>query len=49
MGLTTVRQPVADQGELAAQALLDAVDGSPWSDDRVLPHQFMVRDTTCLS
>lgn len=47
MGLTTVRQPVAEQGELAAQALLDAVDGNPWSDDRVLPHELIVRDTTC--
>jgi DNA-binding LacI/PurR family transcriptional regulator len=37
MGITTVRQPVAELGELAAQALLDAVEGQPWSEDRILP------------
>jgi LacI family repressor for deo operon, udp, cdd, tsx, nupC, and nupG len=47
IGLTTVRQPVAEQGERAAQALLDAVDGHPWSEDRVLPYQLMVRNTSC--
>lgn len=47
LGLTTVRQPVAEQGELAAQALLDAVEGNPWSGDRVLPHRLVVRDTSC--
>ncbi len=47
LGLTTVRQPVVEQGELAAQALLDAVEGNPWSGDRVLPHRLVVRDTSC--
>ena len=47
LGLTTVRQPVAEQGELAAQALLDAVEGNPWSGDRVLPHRLVVRGTSC--
>lgn len=47
MGLTTVRQPVAELGELAAQALLDAVEGTPWGEVRVVPHELVVRDTTC--
>lgn len=47
IGLTTVRQPVTELGELAAQALLDAVEGVPWSEDRVLPYELVVRDTTC--
>lgn len=47
MGLTTVRQPVAELGELAAHALLDAVEGNPWQEDRVVPYQLVVRDTTC--
>jgi DNA-binding LacI/PurR family transcriptional regulator len=47
LGLTTVRQPVAEQGELAAQALLDAVEGSPWAEDRVLAHHLVVRATSC--
>ncbi|MGH8945427.1 MAG: LacI family DNA-binding transcriptional regulator [Acidimicrobiia bacterium] len=47
MGLTTVRQPVAELGELAAQALLDAVEGTPWQEDRVLAHHLVVRATSC--
>lgn len=46
MGLTTVRQPVAEQGEAAMQALLDAFDGAPWSDDRVLDFELIERNTT---
>lgn len=49
MGITTVGQPVVEQGELATQALLDAIDGSPWQKDRVLAHQLIVRDTACSS
>ena len=46
MGLTTIRQPVAKQGECAMQALLDAVEGKPWEDDRVLEHELIQRNTT---
>ena len=46
MGLTTVRQPVAEQGEAAMQALLDAFDGAPWTDDRILDFELIERDTT---
>lgn len=49
MGLTTVRQPVAELGELAAQALLDAVEGNHWQGDRVIEHQLVVRATSCRS
>jgi DNA-binding LacI/PurR family transcriptional regulator len=46
MGITTVRQPVGELGEMAAQALLDAVEGSPWEGNRVLEHQLIERDTS---
>lgn len=46
MGLTTVRQPVSEKGEAAMQALLDALKGSPWEQDRVLDFEFVERDTT---
>ncbi|MEX1093581.1 MAG: LacI family DNA-binding transcriptional regulator [Acidimicrobiia bacterium] len=46
IGLTTVRQPVVEMGSLAAQALLDAIAGNPWPEDRVVEHQLVVRDTT---
>lgn len=46
MGITTVRQPVVELGEMATQALLDAVEGSPWEDNRVLEHQLIERDTS---
>jgi DNA-binding LacI/PurR family transcriptional regulator len=46
MGLTTVRQPVAEQGEAAMQALLDAFDGTPWDGDRVLDFDLIERNTT---
>ena len=46
MGLTTIRQPVAQQGECAMQALLDAVEGEPWKEDRVLEHELIQRNTT---
>ena len=46
MGLTTVRQPVSQQGEAAMQAMLDALDGSPWSVDLVLDFELMQRETT---
>jgi DNA-binding LacI/PurR family transcriptional regulator len=47
MGLTTVRQPVVELGEAAAQALLDAVEGNPWPESRILTHQLVVRATSC--
>ncbi len=46
MGLSTVRQPVAEQGEAAMQALLDAADGQPWGEDRILEHELVARITT---
>lgn len=46
IGLSTVEQPVVEFGEVAAQALLDAVDGSPAGDDRILEHRIALRDTT---
>lgn len=47
MGITTVRQPVDEMGEMATRALLDAVEGSPHTGDRiVLEHQLVERATT---
>ena len=46
MGITTIRQPVAEQGEIATQALLEAVEGSPRTGESVLEHHLIVRDTT---
>jgi LacI family repressor for deo operon, udp, cdd, tsx, nupC, and nupG len=46
MGLSTVRQPVDEQGEEATRALLDAVEGRPWDKDLVLRHQLVERATT---
>lgn len=46
MGLSTVRQPVDEQGAEATQALLDAVEGDPWRNDLVLDHQLIERSTT---
>ena len=46
VGLSTVEQPVVEFGELAAQALLDAVNGHPWTSDRILDHHIALRDTT---
>ncbi|MEA1903398.1 MAG: LacI family DNA-binding transcriptional regulator [Actinomycetota bacterium] len=46
MGLSTVHQPVFEQGEVAVQALLDAVEGRPYDGDRVLPHKLILRNTT---
>jgi DNA-binding LacI/PurR family transcriptional regulator len=46
MGITTVRQPVGEQGEAAMQALLDAFNGEPWSEDRVLDYELIERQTT---
>lgn len=46
IGLTTVRQPVVLQGETAARALLDAVEGRPWTENRLLDHQLIVRGTS---
>lgn len=46
MGLTTVRQPVIAQGEMAMQAVLDALSGAPWTEDRILDHELVMRQTT---
>lgn len=46
MGMTTVRQPVAEQGEAAMQALLDAFDGKPWTEDCILDYRLVERQTT---
>lgn len=45
MGLTTVAQPVARQGELAAYALLELLRGGP-SESLVLPTALVQRSTT---
>lgn len=46
IGLSTVRQPVLEQGEAAAQALIDAIDGEPWEGDLVLDHELVQRATS---
>jgi LacI family repressor for deo operon, udp, cdd, tsx, nupC, and nupG len=46
MGLSTIRQPVEEQGEEATRALLDAVEGRPWAKDVVLAHRLIERATT---
>lgn len=46
LGLSTIRQPVDEQGEEATRALLDAVEGRPWEEDLVLGHQLIERATT---
>ncbi|NND85075.1 MAG: substrate-binding domain-containing protein, partial [Acidimicrobiia bacterium] len=45
LGLSTVRQPVVEAGEAAAQLLLDVLDGQP-GRDVVLPHEVRLRATT---
>lgn len=46
MGLSTIRQPVDDQGVEATRALLDSIEGKPWRKDLVLPHELIERATT---
>jgi LacI family repressor for deo operon, udp, cdd, tsx, nupC, and nupG len=46
IGLSSVEQPVVEFGEIAAQALLDAVDGEPWEGGRILDHHIVLRETT---
>lgn len=46
MGLSTIHQPVDEQGEEATRALLDAIEGRPWSKDLVLKHRLIERATT---
>lgn len=46
MGLSTIRQPVDEQGEEATRALIHAVDGRPWTEDLVLRHHLIERATT---
>ncbi len=45
LGLSTVRQPVVEAGEVAAQMLLDVLSGMPASDV-ILPHEVRFRATT---
>ena len=46
-GLTTVHQPLADKGQIAAQLLLQALDGAATPASRVeLPTRLVVRGTT---
>ncbi len=44
--LTTVRQPVAEQGALAAENLLAALSGAPVEEAVTLPTQLVIRGTT---
>jgi LacI family xylobiose transport system transcriptional regulator len=45
--LTTVHQPLADKGQIAAQLLLQALDGAATPASRVeLPTRLVVRGTT---
>jgi LacI family repressor for deo operon, udp, cdd, tsx, nupC, and nupG len=44
--LTTVAQPVREQGAAAARALLEWLSGSGSADDTVLPTRLMVRHST---
>lgn len=45
LGLSTVRQPVVDAGETAAQMMLDILDGRP-TGRQVLVHEVIKRATT---
>ena len=48
-GLTTVRQPLHDMGQIAARALLSLVDGQPLLMDHMqLPTTLMVRGSTAV-
>lgn len=46
VGLTTIAQPVADQGRIAAQMLLDRIGGAQ-PEDRRLPTRVVLRSSTC--
>jgi DNA-binding LacI/PurR family transcriptional regulator len=46
IGLSTIRQPVDEQGVEANRALLDAIEGKPWRKDLVLSHELIERTTT---
>ncbi|HEX6969310.1 MAG TPA: LacI family DNA-binding transcriptional regulator [Micromonosporaceae bacterium] len=47
VGLTTVAQPAAEQGQIAAHALLGPLqDGAPSSGELLLPTRLVVRETT---
>jgi DNA-binding LacI/PurR family transcriptional regulator len=48
MDLSTVRQPVAEQGVLLTQALLAALTGDAEPTDTVLPTELVVRGSTVL-
>ncbi len=46
IGITTIRQPVAALGEAAMQAMLDALDGRPWTGNLELDYELIDRFTT---
>lgn len=46
LGLTTIRQPISDLGEVAARTLLGAVQGVEPGGDQVLAHHLVLRETT---
>lgn len=45
-GLTTVRQPMVEKGELAAQMLLALLSGAEQVDSQILPWEVVIRNTT---
>ena len=46
LGLTTIVQPVVDQGATAAALLLDMITGAPVLDDVVFPVALLERGST---
>ncbi|MEU2598837.1 substrate-binding domain-containing protein [Streptomyces hirsutus] len=48
-GLTTVRQPVREQGELAGRMLLDVLRGEETEHDVVVPKQLVIRGSAAPS
>ncbi|MEY9992507.1 DNA-binding LacI/PurR family transcriptional regulator [Streptomyces sp. V4I8] len=44
--LTTVRQPVREQGELAGRMLLEILRGEETDHDVVVPTQLVIRGST---
>jgi DNA-binding LacI/PurR family transcriptional regulator len=46
LGLTTIRQDVQRQGELAAQVMVDALAGAPQHEPTLLPTRLVLRSST---
>ena len=44
-GLTTIRQPMIEKGQVAARLLMDLLDGRP-ADSQILKTEFILRQTT---